>query len=173
MLRFYFDRIIKIIKVHSGIKFTASPYLSQYIENNTNKRTIFKKDDVKKNFYKLMNNSLYGKKIEISVKRSDIRLLNDPDQAIMLAEKPHCVDFRLFSPDLIGIEMRKCRHFINKPFSMDFVYLCGASIKCIFSMQNLRTYLEIVCTCYILTQTHYFQFFVDVFAKELIRDESM
>ena len=48
MLRFYLDRGMKLTKMHHGIKFTASNYLSQYIENNTNKRAMFKKDDVKK-----------------------------------------------------------------------------------------------------------------------------
>ena len=38
MLRFYLDRGMKLIKVHRGIKFTANPYLAQYIDNNTNKR---------------------------------------------------------------------------------------------------------------------------------------
>ena len=70
-----------------------------------------------------MNNSPYGKTIENAVQRSNIRLLNDPEQARMLAEKPHCVDCRVFVSDLIGIEMRKCRHFINKPFQHGFCVL--------------------------------------------------
>ena len=57
MLRFYLDRGMKLNKVHIGIKFTANPYLAQYIDNNTNKRNQFKKKDVKKSLYKLMNNS--------------------------------------------------------------------------------------------------------------------
>ena len=47
MLRFYLDREMKQIKVHRGIKFTENPYRSEYIDNNTNKRNQFKKDDVK------------------------------------------------------------------------------------------------------------------------------
>ena len=48
MLRFYIERGMKLTKVHRVIKFTANPYLAQYIDNNTNKRNQFKKDDVKK-----------------------------------------------------------------------------------------------------------------------------
>ena len=54
-------------------------------------------------------------------RRSDIRLLNDMEKARKLAEKPHCVDFRVFDGDakqlpneieeqhqaLVGIEIRK------------------------------------------------------------------
>ena len=96
LLRFYLDRGMRLTKVHRGIKFTANPYLQPYINNNTEKRNMYKKDDVKKNFYKLMNNSPYGKTIENAARRSDIRLLNDPEKARRLAEKPHCVDFRIF-----------------------------------------------------------------------------
>ena len=43
-----------------------------------------------------MNNAPYGKTIENGERRTDIRLLNDTKQARKLAEKPHCVDFRVF-----------------------------------------------------------------------------
>ena len=84
-----------------------------------------------------MNNAPYGKTIENVARRTDIRLLNDIEKAQRLAEKPHCVDFRVFDgqvapPEeqveaagaadqqlqeaLVGIEMRKLNHVINKPF---------------------------------------------------------
>ena len=43
MLRFYLDRGMKLTKVHRGIKFTATPYLAQFIDNNTNKRNQLKR----------------------------------------------------------------------------------------------------------------------------------
>ena len=43
-----------------------------------------------------MNNAPYGKTIENVPRRTDIRLLNDMKKARRLAEKPHCVDFRVF-----------------------------------------------------------------------------
>ena len=76
-----------------------------------------------------MNNSPYGKTIENAAKRSDIRLLTDEEQARKLADKPHCVDIRVFEPDLIGIEMRKCRHLINKPFQHGFCVLEWSKYK--------------------------------------------
>ena len=91
-----------------------------------------------------MNNVPYGKTIENVARRTDIRLLNDMEKALKLAEKPHCVDFRVFdghvAPSdeqvedvaaeeqrqqeaLVGIEMRKLNHFINKPFANGFCVL--------------------------------------------------
>ena len=43
-----------------------------------------------------MNNAPYGKTIENVARRTDIRLLNYMRKARKMAEKPHCVDFRVF-----------------------------------------------------------------------------
>ena len=43
-----------------------------------------------------MNNAPYRRTIESVARRTDIRLINDMEKARSLAEKPHCVDFRLF-----------------------------------------------------------------------------
>ena len=97
-----------------------------------------------------MNNAPYGKTIENVARRTDIRLLNDMEKARMLAEKPHCVDFRVFDGQLappeeqveaavaeeqqqqdalVGIEMRKLNHFINKPFANGFCMLEYSKLK--------------------------------------------
>ena len=52
----------------------------------------FKHDDVKKAFYKVMNNAPYGKIIENVARGTDICLLNYMEKARRLAEKPHYVD---------------------------------------------------------------------------------
>ena len=95
LLRIYLDRGIKLFKVNRVIPFKSSPYAASDIGNNTAKRQQFKHDDVKA-FYKLMNNAPYGKTIENVTRRTDIRLRNDMEKAWRLAEKPHCVDFRVF-----------------------------------------------------------------------------
>ena len=92
-------------------------------------RQKFKADPCKKNFYKLLNNSIYGKTIESPARRSDIRLLNDMEKARQLAEKPHCIDFRVFDEQLIGIEMRKIGHIINKAFQHGFSVLKWSKYK--------------------------------------------
>ena len=97
-----------------------------------------------------MNNAPYRKKIENVARRTDIRLLNDMWMARRLAEKPHCVDFRVFDgkvapPEehleataaeeqqqqepLVGIEMRKLNHFIKKPFAYGFCVLEYSKLK--------------------------------------------
>ena len=96
LLRFSLDRGMRLVKVHRAIRFKSFNYVASYIANNTAKRQQFKIDEVKKAFYKLMNNAPYGKTIENVARRTDIRLLNDMKKARKLVEKQHCVDFRMF-----------------------------------------------------------------------------
>ena len=88
LLRFYLDRGMRLVKVHRAIHFKSSPYVASYIANNTAERQQFKHDEVKKAFYKLMNNAPYGKTIENVARRTDVRLLNDMEKARKLVEKP-------------------------------------------------------------------------------------
>ena len=134
---------MRMVKDHCAIRFNSAPYVVSYIANNTEKRKQLKHEDVKKAFYKLMNNAPYWKTIENVARRTDIRLLNNMEKARKLADKPHCVDFRVFDGQvapteerfevataeelqqqaLVGIEMRKLNHFINKPFANGFCVL--------------------------------------------------
>ena len=123
-LQFYLARGMKLTKVHRGAKFRALPFLSKYIKHNTEMRYANRDDETMKNFFKLMNNAPYGITIENVAKISDIRLLVDEAKAVKLAEKPHCIDFRMFSENLFGVEMRKTKALINKPF-----HVCNHDVK--------------------------------------------
>ena len=85
LLRFYLDHGMRLMKLHRAIRFKSSPYVANYIANNIAARQQFKHDEVKKAFYKLMNNAPYGKSIENVARRTDIRLLNDMEKARRLA----------------------------------------------------------------------------------------
>ena len=77
-LKFYITHGIRILNVHTVYEFKQSPWLAKYIKYNTEQRKKAK-TEFDKHFYKLMNNSFYGKTIENIRKRLNLDLIDKSD----------------------------------------------------------------------------------------------
>ena len=77
-LKFYIRHGIRILNIHTVYKFKQSPWLAKYIKYNTEQRKKAK-TDFEKHFYKLMNNSFYGKTIENIRRRLNLDLIDKSD----------------------------------------------------------------------------------------------
>ena len=113
-LKQYLSLGMKITHIHRGIKFEESDWMKQYIDKNTDLRAKAK-NEFEKEFFKLMNNSVYGKTIENLRKRVDITLVNSKKKAKRLTAKPNFKKCTIFTENLCAIEMRKTQIYFNKP----------------------------------------------------------
>ena len=80
------------------------------------------KNDFEKDFFKLMNNSVFGKTMENVRKHRDIKLVTTDKRRNQLVSEPDYHTTKWFSENLLAIEMKKIKVKMNKP-----VYL-GLSI---------------------------------------------
>ena len=114
ILKLYESLGLEIGKIHRGLRFEESDWLKQYIEMNTTLRTRAK-SEFEKNFFKLMNNSVFGKTMENIDKRVDVRLVTNNKKALKLAARPNFNSFTIFDENLIALRMKKTKVYYNKP----------------------------------------------------------
>ena len=86
-LKQYLNLGSKVTKVHRDLEFNQSPWLKIYIDFNTQKLTAAE-SSFEKDFFKLMNNSVFGKAIENLRKSVNVTLINDPKKLLKHASKP-------------------------------------------------------------------------------------
>ena len=105
---------MKITAVHKGISFYQSPWMEPYIRKNTELRKTAT-NSFEKDFFKLMNNSVFGKTIENIRKRQNIHLVDDRKKALKLSSRPNFDRCTIFDRNLIAIHMKKTEVYFNKP----------------------------------------------------------
>ena len=115
------DHGLILKKVHRLIQFIQKAWLKEYIDVNTELRKQAK-NDFEKDFFKLMNNSAFGKTMENVKKHRDIKLVTTDKRGNQLVSEPNYHTTKWFSENLLAIKMKKIKVKMNKP-----VYL-GLSI---------------------------------------------
>ena len=88
--------------------------MKAYIDKNTKLR-MQAKNAFEKDFFKLMNNSVFGKTMENIRNRFSIHLVKDVKRAQKLANKPNFDDLKIFDEFLIAVKMKKTKLEFNKP----------------------------------------------------------
>ena len=73
------------------------------------------KNEFEKDFFKLMNNSVFGKTMENVRKHRDIKLVTTDKRRNQLVSEPNYHTAKYFSENLTAIEMKKTKVKMNKP----------------------------------------------------------
>ena len=105
---------LKIKKIHRVIEFNQDAWLKLYIDLNTELRKAAK-NDFEKDFFKLMNNSVFGKTMENIRKHRDIKLVTTDKKRSKLVSEPNDHTINLISEDLPILEIKKTKVKMNKP----------------------------------------------------------
>ena len=88
-------------------------WFKKYIDKNTKLRKNGN-NEFAKNFFKLMNHSVFGKTMENVRKHRDIKLVTTEEQRSKLVSKPNYHTIKQFTENLLGIEMKKIKVTLNK-----------------------------------------------------------
>lgn len=123
---------LKLRNIHRVIKFKQSPFLKQYIDLNTKLRQEAK-STFEQDFFKLLNNSIFGKTLENSEKRVNVHLVNQwsdsnnitkkRNSAGKLIAKPNFHSATVFSENLVAIQLKPDRLVLDKPIYIGFAVL--------------------------------------------------
>ena len=93
-----------------------------YIMLNSKLRTSAK-NEFQKEFFKLLNNSVFGKTMENIGNHKDIKLVISQDKYAKYVMKPNFKDGYPFSKHLLAVEMGKTETKVNKPVYLGLAIL--------------------------------------------------
>ena len=125
-LQLYVSLGMRVSKVHRVLEFDQSPWMAPYIEMNTELRKQAQ-SDFEKDFFKLMNNSVFGKTMENLRRRINIHLIKGDVNAQgwnklrKLIAKPSYAGRKTFNESLTAIHMYKDKLCLNRPI---YVGMC-------------------------------------------------
>ncbi|HLX54592.1 MAG TPA: hypothetical protein VKR58_11655, partial [Aquella sp.] len=116
------DAGLILTKIHRVLEFNQKPWMKEYIDFNTEKRKQAK-NEFEKNFFKLMNNSVFGKTMENLRKRQNIKLISNILQLQKYVSKPGFISSKIFNENLVAVHNVKEKLILDKPIYVGFCIL--------------------------------------------------
>ena len=138
---------------------------------NTELRKVAE-NDFKKDFFKLMNNSVFGKTMENIRKHRDIKLVTTNKRRSKLVSEPNYHTMNYISEDLSIIEMRRAKVKMNKPIYLGLSILEISKILMYDFWYDYmkQKYNDNVKLCYMDTDSFIMNIKTEDFYKDIAND---
>jgi hypothetical protein len=117
ILQFYLQHGMRIIKVHRGVRYQQAKIFAPFIQMNSEKRQSTD-DEIMKDYYKLKNNSTYGKTMENVRGRMKFTLVNNETKHQRLCSRDTFMSSTYYTPKLVGVRCSTQEVKLNKPISI-------------------------------------------------------
>jgi len=121
-LQLYLKLGLEIEQVFRVISFTQKPFMKDWVDFCTEKRSQ-SKDDFTKNFWKLLVNSVYGKTIESVSNRKNVKIAKDASTFSLLVTRPNYERHIIINPNLVIVILSPEYVKMNKPYYIGFSIL--------------------------------------------------
>ncbi|XP_025191594.1 uncharacterized protein LOC112591876 [Melanaphis sacchari] len=113
---------LTVEKVHRVLEFRQSAWLAEYINLNTSMRkkacNAFERD-----FFKLLNNAVFGKTMECVRNRISMELVSCPRRMRKLVNKPTFKHVTTYTENLAAVSLQKSEVHFSKPIYVGFAVL--------------------------------------------------
>ena len=162
---------LKFKKVHWVIEFQHSKWMKAYIMLNTRLRKAAK-NEFEKDFFKLMNNSVFGKTMENIRNHKNMKLVTNDKKYLKYVMKPNFKDGFPFSKHLFAVEMGKTEIKMNKPVYIGQAILdLSKTLMYEFHYDYMRPkYCSKVKLCYMDTDSFVYEIETEDFYRDIAKD---
>ncbi|XP_023212539.1 uncharacterized protein LOC111615349, partial [Centruroides sculpturatus] len=129
-LKFYLEEGLILTKIHRVLAFNQEPWLRDYVLFNNKKRQE-STNDFDKSFFKLMNNSFFGKTCQNVRKRLNLKTAMTENQCRKYLSHSALENFQIINNNLTIFQMKKINLCSDKPIYIGF---------CVLELSKLHMY---------------------------------
>ena len=157
--------------LHRVIEFQQSRWMKAYIMLNTRLRKDAK-NEFEKDFFKLMNNSVFGKIMENIRNHKNMKLVTNDKKYLKYVMKPNFKDRYPFSKHLFAVEMGITEITMNKPVYLGQAILdLSKTLMYEFHYDYMRPrYGNKVKLCYMYTDSFVYEIETEDFYRDIAKD---
>jgi hypothetical protein len=175
-LQLYLELGMHITKIHRILSFNQSAWMAPYITLNTNLRTQAK-TDFEKDFFKLMNNSVFGKTMENVRKRTNIELVRSTNhqKITKLVSQPTYASMNDFGNNLVAVHRTKKVVVLDKPIYVGMSVLDLSKLLMYdFWYKNIKAkYQDKVQLCYTDTDSLLYEVQTDNIYTDMLEESHL